>query len=252
MLRAEHLALAVPNRTLCRGLNLDLLPGQCWCVLGRNGAGKTTLLHALAGLAEPAEGAVWLGGQPLADVPRRERARRIGVLLQDDPQAFWGSAQEYVLLGRYPHRHGLTRLHEEDEAAARNALELVEMLDAAHRPLSTLSGGERQRVRLAALLAQAPDIYLLDEPLQHLDLAHQGAVVRLLRSLADQGKTVLAVLHETAWAGRHFDHALLLHRDTPEAGPAHEVLTATSLERLYGCSIAEAATEWGRVFIPRV
>jgi len=252
VLRAEHLTLAVPGRTLCHGLSLELLPGQCWCVLGRNGAGKTTLLHALAGLADPAEGAVWLDDQPLAAAPRRERARRVGVLLQDDPQAFWGTALEYVILGRYPHRHGLTRLHQEDEAAARTALEQVEMQGAAHRPLSTLSGGERQRVRLAALLAQAPDVYLLDEPLQHLDLAHQGATVKLLRHLADQGKTVLAVLHETAWVGRYFDHALLLHDDGPVAGPADQTLTAASLERLYRCPMAEAATEWGRVFIPRV
>jgi iron complex transport system ATP-binding protein len=252
VLRAEHLTLAVPGRTLCHDLSLELRPGQCWCVLGRNGTGKTTLLQILAGLAAPAEGAVWLDSQPLDASPRRERARRIGVLLQDDPHAFWGTVLEYVLLGRYPHRHGLTRLHEEDEAAARTALEHVEMSDAAQRPLATLSGGERQRVRLAALLAQAPDIYLLDEPLQHLDLAHQGTIVKMLRRLADQGKTVLAVLHETAWVGRYFDHALLLHDDGPASGPAADTLTAANLERLYRCPMAEAVTEWGRVFIPRV
>lgn len=252
MLRAEHLTLAVPGRTLCHGLSFELRPSQCWCVLGRNGAGKTSLLHALAGLADPAAGAVWLDDQPLAATPRRERARRIGALLQDDPQAFWGTALEYVLLGRYPHRHGLTRLHEEDEAAAKAALEQVEMGDAAGRSLATLSGGERQRVRLAALLAQAPDIYLLDEPLQHLDLAHQAATLKLLQSLAAKGKTVLAVLHETAWVGRFFDHALLLYDDGHAAGPAAETLTAANLERLYRCPMVEAETERGRVFIPGV
>lgn len=252
MLRTDRLALTVPGRTLCRDLSLALQPGQCWCLLGRNGAGKTTLLHALAGLASPAAGSVHLDAKPFADFPRRELAKKIGVLLQDDAQPFWGTVMEYVLLGRHPHRHGLTRFHAEDEEAAKSALAAVGMDDTISRAVSTLSGGERQRVRLAALLAQAPDIYLLDEPLQHLDLAHQAETLGMLRRLADQGKTVLAVLHETAWAGRFFDHALLLGEDWHEAGPATDILSAASLERLYRCPMEEVATERGRYFIPRV
>ena len=188
MLRTDRLALTVPGRTLCRDLSLALQPGQCWCLLGRNGAGKTTLLHALAGLASPAAGSVHLDAKPFADFPRRELAKKIGVLLQDDAQPFWGTVMEYVLLGRHPHRHGLTRFHAEDEEAAKSALAAVGMDDTISRAVSTLSGGERQRVRLAALLAQAPDIYLLDEPLQHLDLAHQAETLGMLRRL---GRTLL-------------------------------------------------------------
>lgn len=252
MLRADRLTLAVPGRTLCRELSLALQPGQCWCVLGRNGAGKTTLLHALAGLSSPAAGRVCLDDRPLDAFPRRDLAKKTGVLLQDDAQPFWGTVMEYVLLGRYPHRHGLARLHAEDEAAAKSALAAMGMGDATSRAFSTLSGGERQRVRLAALLAQSPELYLLDEPLQHLDLAHQVETLNVLRRLADQGKTVLAVLHETAWAGRFFDHALLLGEDWHEAGPAADILGAASLERLYRCPMEEATTERGRYFIPRV
>ena len=251
MLRAEHLQLSVPGKVLCRDLSITLNPGECWGILGRNGSGKTTLLHALSGLAQPQHGTVTLDGRPMADYPRRELARRLGVLLQEEEHSFWGSVLEYVLLGRFPHRHGFG-VHAEDEEAAWAALRQVGMADVANRPVSSLSGGERQRVRIAMLLAQAPAIYCLDEPLQHLDLRHQAEAVRLLQGLArEQGATVLMVLHETLWAGRFCDRVLLLYDDgEAQSGPAAELLTRGNLERLYQCGLRELPTEHGPYYVP--
>lgn len=250
MLRAEHLYLSVPGKVLCRDLNLTLEPGQCWGILGRNGAGKTTLLHALAGLRRPERGSITLDDQPLDRLPGKELARNIGALLQEEASPFWATVLEYVLLGRFPHSGGLAP-GAEDATAARRALAALDIAELAGRELATLSGGERQRARIAQLLAQSPQIYCLDEPLQHLDLAHQLAVMDLFRRLVREGATVAMVLHEPLWASRFCDHVLLLYEGGDTIGGASsKLLTQENLERLYGCRLEKITTEHGNGFIP--
>jgi iron complex transport system ATP-binding protein len=250
-LATRDLTLTVPGRTLVEGLDLAIAPGECWAVLGPNGAGKTSLLHALAGLRRPARGAVSLDGAAVDALPRREVARRVGILLQDETESFWGSVLEYVLLGRLPHETGLFA---PDAAAARAALAALADLDLARRaaqPYRTLSGGERQRARLAQLLVQAPQVWLLDEPLAHLDLGHQLAAMELAARLAREGRAVAMALHEPLWAARYCGHALLMYDSGRfRHGPVQEVLTQPNLEALYGCRLAPAAAHATPLFIP--
>lgn len=250
MLRADNLELAVPGRVLCQGVNVALQPGECWVVLGQNGSGKTTLLHALSGLGIPQGGRVTLRGRPLESFPRRALAREIGVLLQEEAQAFWGTVLEYVLLGGFA-RSGWRGPGRAERDTALQALEQVDLAAAAGRRLNTLSGGERQRARLAMLLVQSPQIFFLDEPLRHLDLRHQLETLELLRGLASQGRTVLMALHELQWADRYSDGAILLYGEGRVAsGASVELLNRPNLEQLYGCSLAQAA--FGRQDLPRV
>ena len=241
-LAAEGLTLGFPERVLRRDLDLAVRPGECWAVLGNNGTGKTTLLHVLGGLRPALAGRVLLDGVDLPRVAHGARARKIGLLLQEEAAAFWGTLLEYVLLGRYPHRRWMLGADAADEALARTALERVDLAGREARMLSTLSGGERQRARLALILAQDPDVYLLDEPLQHLDLRHQLETLGLLRNLAQQhGKAVVMVLHEPARARRVCDRALLLFEDgRSHSGPAGDLLGHDVLERLYGCPVEGA------------
>lgn len=238
-LAAQGLALGFRERVLRRGVELELRPGQCWAVLGNNGSGKTTLLHALAGLHPVLSGRVVLDGADLAQVPHAVRARQVGLLLQEEATAFWGTLLDYVLLGRYPHRRWLFGADAQAEALARGALERMDLHGLERRMLSTLSGGERQRARLALILTQAPDVYLLDEPLQHLDLRHQIETLTLLQALArSRDKAVLMVLHDPVYARRFCDRALLLFDDgSARAGAAGDLLRREVLERLYGCPV---------------
>lgn len=253
MLRCDGLTLAVPGRTLCSDLNFVLEAGQMWAVLGRNGSGKTTLIHALAGLQAGVRGTVALDGHRLEETDSASRARAIGVLLQIEDAEFWGSALEYVLLGRFPHARSWFGWQREDEAAALAALGAVGLEPFAARTFTTLSGGERQRVRIAQVLAQDPRVFLLDEPLQHLDLRHQVETLALFRRLAlEEGRAVAMVLHDTLWPGRFCTHALLVHDGGALAGPAQDVLTRTRLEQLYGCSLEEFGRDRGRHFVPHV
>jgi len=240
LLGTRGLAIGYPGRTLVRGLDLRIRPGQAWALLGNNGSGKSTLLHTLAGLRAPLAGSIELGGQSLATLSVPARARRMGLLLQEDASAFWGVVRDYVLLGRYPHRRSLWGWSEDDRSIVDAAIARLDLEGRAQRPLGALSGGERQRARLAMLLAQQPALMLLDEPLQHLDLRHQREVLGLLRAwTADAGRAVCMSLHDP-WSARRFcDHALLLFDDGSwQAGDAAALLDDANLERLYGCGLS--------------
>jgi iron complex transport system ATP-binding protein len=238
-LAAAALTIAFPGRILVRGLSFEVRPGQCWAVLGNNGSGKTSLLHALAGVRRPSSGQVELDGAALSILGAGERARRIGLLMQEEPVEFWGSVLDYVCLGRYPHRRALFGWDAQDEHLARAQLERMDLALFADRAFASLSGGERQRARLALVLTQDPSFYLMDEPLQHLDLRHQALTLQCLASLACGGdRAVVMVLHDPRLARDACDHALLLFdADAPLAGPAGTVLTSGNLERLYGVPV---------------
>jgi len=251
MLAATGLKLAVPGRTLVDGLDLALAPGGCCAVLGKNGAGKTSLLLALAGLRAPEAGEVTVDGAPIAAQPRRAVARRIGCLLQDETESFWGTTLEYAMLGRLPHDAAPFGADAAAEESARTALAELDLAAHAAQPYRTLSGGERQRARLAQLVVQSPAVWLLDEPLAHLDLGHQAAVMRLAARLAASGRAILMALHEPLWAARVCGRALLLYDSGRfRLGPTQEVLTQEHLEALYGCRLEPAAGAAMPLFLP--
>lgn len=254
MLRCSGVSLTVPGRVLLSDLTVAFEPGQVWAVLGRNGAGKSTLIHALAGLVAPAAGVIELNDQRVRNYAARDRARALGVLLQMENGLFWGTVEDYVLLGRFPHADAWRGYAPADHEAALAALMAVGMHECAQRKLTTLSGGERQRVRLAQLLAQAPAVLLLDEPLQHLDLAHQAQVLKLIgERVREHNETAIMVLHEPLWIGRTCTHALILGGDGSAcAGAAEDMLTLDRLEHTYGCRLLEVSQGEVRSFVPHV
>jgi iron complex transport system ATP-binding protein len=236
---AHQLSLQTGTRMLVDALDLTLEPGEVLGILGANGAGKSTLLTVLAGLAAPAHGGVTLDGQPLDTLPPLTRAQHIGLLPQGDEGGFFGNVADFVALGRHPFGHAAGKLSPH--------LAAWELTELAHRPLDTLSGGERQRARLAQLAVQAPRIALLDEPLTHLDPAHQAKLLAWARSEADVGHSVVLTLHDPNWAACHCDRLLFLHGDGrwQLATPA-ELLTPDALEALYGPGTAALWRQGGR------
>lgn len=252
-LACAALDLTAQGRILCRGLDLVVAPGELWGVLGPNGSGKTTLMHTLAGVREPDAGAVLWSGRPLASYASRARARHIGLLPQHEHAELWGTALDYVLLGRYPQAESAFAWRDADVREARAALEEAGVAGLASREYGTLSGGERQRVRIAQLLAQEAQCMLLDEPLLHLDLHYQGRVLALMKRLAKQGRAVMMVLHDALWAARACSHVLLLDgAGYASSGPTSELLTRGALERLYGCPLREFVDGTARYLVPEI
>jgi iron complex transport system ATP-binding protein len=253
ILQAQKLTVKIGGKTICRDLSFEVRSGECWGVLGQNGAGKTTLLRTLAGLHAPVSGTVRYDGRLLADYARRDLAQRLGVLLQHEGGEFWGSVQDYVLLGRFPYRSGLFGYGAQDEEIARQVLAEVELAELAQRPFNTLSGGECQRVAVAQLLAQQASCCLLDEPLQHLDLRHQTQVMRLFMQQREQDQALVMVLHDMLWAQRCCDRVLLMFQDgTVLHGAAQDLLTRANLEALYQCRLRELDVGGERCLVPGV
>lgn len=250
-LEAKNLTVTVAGKTVCRDWNFAIKRGECWGMLGPNGAGKTTLLHTLAGLRAPQAGTLHVEDQPLNTMSRRHIAQCVGVLFQHSQDPFPSTVQETVLIGRHPHLTAWCWEGEEDRRHARDALTQMELVDMASRHVETLSGGERQRLAVAALLAQDPPLFLLDEPANHLDLHHQIMVMNfLVRHVRQARKALLMVLHDVNMVMRYCDHvALLIGDGNILSGTADEMLTRENLGRLYKHPVHCIEAQGRRIFV---
>lgn len=252
LLSCRGLNVGIAGRSFCRDLFLRVRPGECLAILGRNGAGKSTLLSVLAGLRAPLAGEVLIDGSSYAKLDPRASARLRGWLPQNRNEAFSSTVLETALVGRHPHLARWDWESEGDVGIASRALIAVGLGELAQRDVQTLSGGELQRLAIATLLTQAPRLYLLDEPLAHLDLNHQIAILELFAARArDEQVACVMVLHEPGLAARFCTHALLLFGDgTTEQGNCDEVIGSASLSRLYGYPLREVGEHGRRWFMP--
>jgi iron complex transport system ATP-binding protein len=217
------------------GVSMFVRRGGLVGVLGPNGAGKSTLLRLMSGTRQPSNGRVWLEDRPLDAIPRRELARRIAVVPQETHLAFDYTVLEMVLMGRHPHLGVFEVEGPADLAAAREALGATGTAHLADRDFATLSGGEKQRVIIAAALAQASDMMLLDEPTASLDLGYQLELAGLLHRLnQERGMTMVVSTHDLNLAASLCRELVLLKGGRViAAGPIAEVLTPDSISALY-------------------
>jgi iron complex transport system ATP-binding protein len=251
VLECRGVTVRVPGRELVRDLHVAIRPGRTLAVLGRNGAGKSSLLHVLAGLAAPADGEVRLAATRLEDWPRRRLALELGLLMQVSEDPFPGTALDTALVGRHPHIEFWQWESEADRVVARECLAAVDLAGLEARDVGTLSGGERRRLAVATVLAQDPQVFLLDEPIQQLDPQHQLAVLHRFRALADAGRTVVLSLHDPGLAARFADDVLLLFGDGRwRFGTTQELLQEPAIADLYGIPVRELRWAGGRTFVP--
>jgi iron complex transport system ATP-binding protein len=253
LLGTEALSVSLGGRRLVDALGVAIERGQRWCVLGPNGSGKTTLLRVLAGLQAPDTGEVRLAGRRYADLGPATAARRRALLLQSRRFAFRMSVRDCVALGRHPHRSRFGLPHPSDASEVAAAMALMDLAAHAGRDVLELSGGEQQRTHLAMVLAQAPDVFLLDEPTTHLDLRHQAALFAHLRTLCERdGRAVVFSTHELSVAAAYATHALLLCGDgAVRWGPCDALLEPEVLTAVLGFPLSAVHGPAGRTFVPQ-
>ena len=253
LLEARQLTVGIGTKTFCRNLDLTLQAGERLAILGRNGAGKSTLLSVLAGLRAPQAGAVLINGASYATLGARKSALIRGWLPQVRGDAFASTVLETAMVGRHPHLDRWGWETEKDAKIVSEALAAVDLASFEQRDIQTQSGGERQRLAIATLLAQAPQLFLLDEPISHLDLKHQIAMLELFAGAArDCSAGVVMVLHEPALAWRFCDRVVLIHGDGhTETGPAREMLSIERLSALYQYPLHAIECDGRISFIPR-
>jgi iron complex transport system ATP-binding protein len=249
LLECRGLDICVESRTLIAGLDMKVSSGRVLAILGPNGSGKSLSLHTFAGLRPPSAGTVMISGRPINDWPRRHLARELALLPQNVEDPFPANVLETVLLGRHPHIPRWQWESAHDLAIASAALLAVGLEGYEGRSVFTLSGGERRRAALAAVLAQTPRIFLLDEPTNQLDPNHQLEALQLLRERANAGGAVIVTLHDPNLAARFADDALLIGGDGRwQYGRVDDVLTAHHLSRLYATRFEAADLGQRRVF----
>ncbi|MEM7417499.1 MAG: ABC transporter ATP-binding protein [Gemmatimonadota bacterium] len=239
MLSIESLSIGYRNRgretLVSSGIDLELREGELVCLLGPNGAGKSTLMRTVAGMQDPLAGRVLVDGENIHDMPARERAKRLSVVLTERVEAGLLTAYALVGLGRYPHTNWSGKLSERDHQIIVDSIERVGAEDLAHRYVTDLSDGERQRVMMARALAQEPRMMILDEITAFLDLPRRVDVMRLLRRLArETGRAILISTHDLELALRAADRVWLLPKGgSLQAGAPEDLVLSGAFEAAF-------------------
>ncbi|MAG30741.1 MAG: hypothetical protein CL908_07620 [Deltaproteobacteria bacterium] len=234
----DELAVTLGGRTLLEQITFEVAAGEVVGLIGSNGVGKTTLLRVAMGELMPSAGRVLLGEQAVAELSRRELARRVALVPQDLHVPFPFRVGELVLMGRAPHQPLVGLESESDVALARAALRRLGISELVDRGITTLSGGERQLVLFARALVQDPRLLLLDEPTAFLDLRYRVEVLREVRQFAQRGGAALVVSHDLSLAARTCDRIVLLGGGSVVAvGAPAQVLTPENLLEAFGIEV---------------
>jgi iron complex transport system ATP-binding protein len=239
ILEVKNLGFRYDNsRTIFHDVNFTVRKGEVLSLLGANGAGKSTLLNCIANLSHPKSGEVLLNGKPMAKMGLRDIARVIGYVPQIHIPAYAFPVLEFTVMGRTPYIGSFATPSAEDYEIAEKALERMRIPHLRDKAYTEISGGERQQVTIARVIAQKPQLILMDEPTAHLDFGNQYRVVQMIRELADEGYTIIITTHNPEHAIIMGGNAAILDRSGElHVGLASETLNAQTLSNLYGLTI---------------
>ena len=241
---AKNLVVTRTNTTLLNDVSLEVTTGELVAVLGPNGAGKSTLLGALSGDFPLAGGSVAINEDNIATMTPKTLARLRAVLPQQIAISFPFTVREIVAMGRGPWLDG------NDDERIESAMQRLEVTALQKRTYQTLSVGEQARVSMARVLAQDTPLLLLDEPTAVLDIGQQERFLAIARTLVDEGRGVVAVLHDLNVAMRFATRVVVLHEDRCVAsGDPQSVLTPALLSNVYHQNIQVTTTTEGRSVI---
>ncbi|MDD5015391.1 MAG: ABC transporter ATP-binding protein [Atribacterota bacterium] len=237
-LSLENANFSYGKKEVFHDLNLNLYPGEVYCVLGSNGCGKTTLLRCLNGGLKLEKGRVLLKNRNIISFGINQLAQEIGIVFQEHSISFPYSVLEVVTMGRAPYLGFFDRPSKKDSEIAMEKLEIVGISHLRNKSYTQISGGERQLVLIARTLTQEPDIILLDEPTSHLDFKNQILILRIINKLVKQGLTVIMSSHFP-------NHALLFSSRVSlmaqgkfiATGRPMEVINEENLEMTYGIKV---------------
>lgn len=239
MLRADDISVQYGAHVVVDHLSFQLEEGQWLMLVGPNGAGKSTLIEAIS-QGVPYSGNFMLEGKNIRRFKPSQLARKVGVLAQKNAVGYGYTVDEVVGLGRYAYTSGfLSSADDDGRDQVERALELTGITELRHASVLTLSGGELQRTFLAQVFAQNPQILILDEPANHLDLVYQKHIFSLIQEwLRQPGRAVMSVVHDLSLARRYGTHAILMHHGKGVSqGEIQQVLTPENLQSVYDMDV---------------
>lgn len=209
-LSTHNLTVGYHDKAIVQDVNIEIPAGKVVALIGPNGCGKSTLLKALANILAPLSGTVQWQSKAINQWPTNYLATQLALLPQTQPVPEGIKVKELVAYGRSPYTGFWGRLTQGDHQIIAKAMATVGVTELAEQWVNELSGGQRQRVWLAMTLAQDTPYLLLDEPTTYMDINHQVELMKLLRTLNAQGKTIITVLHDINQAARYCDHLIVM------------------------------------------
>lgn len=232
-LEVEHLSFSYPGTGIevLGDVNIRIAPGEKVALVGPNGAGKSTLMKLILGLERIQEGAIDIYGH------KAHACRHRVAMVPQKSSVDWSfpvTVRQVVTMGRYVHLGWFRNPGKRDREAVEMAMETMEISAIADKQVGELSGGQQQRVMLARTLAHDADLLLLDEPLNHVDIATQELMFHTIEKICRLGKSVLVSTHDLGILTVHFSRVLFLDKTVIGDGPVREVLTPQNIARAYG------------------
>jgi ABC-type Mn2+/Zn2+ transport system ATPase subunit len=243
LIEFQSVDLGYGHRSILTGVDLHVTPGDFLGIVGPNGSGKTTLLKAILGLLKP------LGGR----ITRQAEDLRIGYVPQRESvdTLFPLTVLDIVLMGRYARLGPFGRPGRTDRDFAMRALDHVGITDLAGRPYPNLSGGQKQRALIARALVGEPNLLILDEPTNGMDLVSERAIMELVRHLHDEDRiTVLMVSHLLNTVVNYAKRIAIVGEGVVREGTVEEMVTGSRLSELYGIGVEVVDVGGRRVVLP--
>lgn len=236
MLEVKQASKAYGKQQALKDIDWKVKRGEFWGVIGPNGSGKSTLLNLLSGTERADAGEVLLHGKPIESYRRKELSRRLAVLQQDGLPPISFTVREVLEMGRYPFQNWRgSDMDEHAEHILEDIMQRLDLTSLADRPLSSLSGGQRQRAALGKVMAQQPEIILLDEPTTFLDIRYQLQFMELVETWRQQEDlTVIAVMHDLNLASLYCNALLVLDRgQVAGSGCPKQLMTPELIRRIF-------------------
>ena len=230
----KGLSVSYERKRVLTNIFLELEAGNVYGVVGPNGAGKSTLFKAILGLIDVNNGTVVINGNTIKEV------RKNVVYVPQKSDVDWqfpATVYDIVLMGRYPHKKMFQRMNKTDHDFAHKALEEVGMTQFKNRQIGELSGGQQQRVFLGRALCQQADIFLFDEPFVGVDITTEERIIKILKNLAAQQKTLLVVHHDLTSVKNYFDKVILLNQRLIAVGDTDTTFTEENISKAYGAQL---------------
>ncbi|MBP2280736.1 iron complex transport system ATP-binding protein [Psychrobacter sp. PL19] len=222
------------GQTVIKNLSLELPENKVVGLIGPNGCGKSTLLKGLCRLIQPQSGKILLRKQDMVHLSGRQIARQISVLPQAQTNPEGLTVRQLVEYGRTPYVSHWGKLSAVDQQIVDRVMNEMSIQSLAETSLEALSGGQQQRAWLAMVLAQDTDIIMLDEPTTYLDISYQIELMKLIRGLKEQGKSLIVVLHDLNQAARYCDLLVVLKSGELKAmGTPEEIMTEAMLAEIF-------------------
>lgn len=230
IIEIKDLSVAYHDKPAIWHINMAVKENSRTAIIGPNGAGKSTLIKAVMNLLKPLSGDVGIkGDKPKHALKKIAYVPQKGEVNWDFP----ATVLDVVLMGRYVHKGWFKRMAKNDVDAAMDALKIMKMDSFKDRQISELSGGQRQRVFLARAICHDAEIYIMDEPLQGIDITTEKLIIDTIKRLQNEGKTFLVVHHNLDTVEEYFDRVVIINKSIIASGKIEDVWTPDNIEKAY-------------------